>query len=234
MDPISQAKNLLEDLCEQIQVPGHSMEHFLAVWSHAKNAVENDRSDLNPKIKLEIELAALLHDADDKKLFKTTNYANARMILSSEKLAPAEIDIERVIQMIKLVSCSEGNTVTDCEKWMYIPRDSDRLEAIGQVGITRCLELADFYNQPMYVDSTPKSYTKEEVEANAKPDRFSAYQSGTKSLSTIDHFYDKLCHIGRKENLLSENNYVLKLAEERHNSMLNFVADFWCELKIVN
>src|SRR5204863_4319085 len=84
-----------------------------------------------------IILAALLHDADDRKFFGDSNYKNARYLL---RKIP-EGDVELVVHMIDLVSTSKNGNSTPVASsgWLLIPRYCDRLEAVGKIGIERCL-----------------------------------------------------------------------------------------------
>ena len=51
-------------------------------------------------------LAALLHDADDHKLYCTENNTNARSFLTAQKVAPEKI--ERICEAINAVSFSQN------------------------------------------------------------------------------------------------------------------------------
>jgi HD superfamily phosphodiesterase len=95
----------LRELMKNHNVGGHGVDHMIAVMNHAKAAVTCE--DLPDYIKEKIILAALLHDADDPKIFKDDivhnndtpeiskddiGYKNARLILNesltSEFLLP--------------------------------------------------------------------------------------------------------------------------------------------------
>ena len=58
---------------------GHGTEHTLRVWRNAMMIAETE-PDCDRNI---VSLAALLHDADDYKLFTTENNANARRFLEA-------------------------------------------------------------------------------------------------------------------------------------------------------
>ena len=121
-----QAQNLLVQVLQSGNVDtGHGLDHALAVLNHANNALQYE--DLPDDTKQAIQLAALLHDADDSKFFPDNNdNQNARYILRE---IGAENELaELVIKMIELVSCSKnGNTVVKPE-WLLLPRFADRLE----------------------------------------------------------------------------------------------------------
>ena len=84
----------------------HGILHALKVLKHAHSALEQCPK-LTQDIKLAIMLAALLHDADDKKYFpKNKNYQNARQIV--RKVYPDVEDL--VIEMIGYVACSANGS----------------------------------------------------------------------------------------------------------------------------
>ena len=61
---------------------GHDVEHTLRVYTNAMRIAQaEDPCDLEI-----VDLSALLHDADDDKLFHTENNANARMFLEERSV----------------------------------------------------------------------------------------------------------------------------------------------------
>ncbi|MBR4477151.1 MAG: hypothetical protein IKO96_00835, partial [Spirochaetales bacterium] len=77
----------------------------------------------------------LLHDADDHKLFETSDNANARAFLEGRDLDPDTI--ERICLVINSVSFSKNGTRAPSSIEGRIVQDADRLDAIGAVGIAR-------------------------------------------------------------------------------------------------
>lgn len=225
-DIVELAKQELKKLMVENNIADHhGYQHMIAVHNHAKSALEDEL--LLEENELAIELAALLHDVDDKKIFKNSqNNENARKIL--DKVLPLEYKndkfIELVIGMIELVSCSKNGSSKPRKSWMAIPRDADRLEALGSIGIQRCKEFNLSIGAPLHLDSTPRVHTEEELWKVATPERFANYKS---SDSMIDHFYDKLLHIGKPEYLMSCNSYILEEAAKRNQCMIQFVLQYW-------
>jgi len=82
-----------------------------------------------------VALAALLHDADDHKLFYTENNRNARAFLNAQKLDPETID--RICRDINAVSFSKNGAKKPETIEGRIVQDADRLDALGAVGIAR-------------------------------------------------------------------------------------------------
>ena len=211
----------LQTFCDVHKLPDdHGMSHFLAVFENAKCALEIEK--LSNSQNLCILLASLLHDVDDKKFFKTINNKNARDLLMNYV---CEEQISLIIEMISLVSTSEnGNSTIICkadEKWKLIPRDCDRIEALGNVGINRCYEYTLSIGNPIYTDSTPLPVTTLQLEAVCHG-RFDEYQKNKKSISMIDHFYDKLLHLHK---LSSGNKYLQEIADQRHTQMVEWLIE---------
>ena len=110
---------------------GHGADHVVRVYQNAMRIAENE-----PGCDREIvALAALLHDADDHKLFHTENNANARRFLS-ENAVPAD-RTERIIEAINSVSFSQNQGKVPATLEGKIVQDADRLDAVGAIGIAR-------------------------------------------------------------------------------------------------
>lgn len=110
---------------------GHDASHTLRVYQNALLIAENE----NPCNMEIVSLAALLHDADDHKLFHTENNSNARQFLASQKL-DKEL-IEEIIRAVNSVSFSRNRGRKPETIEGMIVQDADRLDAIGAIGIAR-------------------------------------------------------------------------------------------------
>lgn len=216
-------------------VAGHDIDHFIAVRNHAIKALKHE--NISDTKKIQVELAAMLHDVDDSKIFsQSVDYQNAKFILDTIFTKMSFVNIvsdcsydvfkQGIIVLISLVSCSKNGDDDVEESWMAIPRDADRLEAIGKIGIQRCTDYANHIKLPYYLDSTPRAKTSEEALLFATRDRFNRYKNGHKSVSMIDHYYDKLLHIGRPEYLCSNNPYILEKSNKRNQEMIDYVVNF--------
>ena len=110
---------------------GHDADHTIRVYRNAIQIAEKE-----PGCNIEIAaLAALLHDADDHKLFATENNANARKFLSEN--GAAEEEIERICAVINAVSFSKNKDRRPETPEAKVVQDADRLDAIGAIGIAR-------------------------------------------------------------------------------------------------
>jgi uncharacterized protein len=130
MDVIEAAKTYIEELFRN-DSGGHDAEHTLRVYRNALRIAERE-----PACDREIvALAALLHDADDHKLFRTENDAHARGFLEEHGFSPERID--RICRAIDSVSFSQNRGKHPETLEGKIVQDADRLDAIGAVGIAR-------------------------------------------------------------------------------------------------
>lgn len=110
---------------------GHDAEHSIRVYRNAL-LIAQDEPECNRHI---IALAALLHDADDSKLFNTENNANARSFLKQNGVNQDEV--EQICRIINSVSFSKNRGKIPPSIEAKIVQDADRLDAIGAVGIAR-------------------------------------------------------------------------------------------------
>ncbi|MBR5641680.1 MAG: HD domain-containing protein [Firmicutes bacterium] len=110
---------------------GHGFNHTMRVYRNAMKIAKTEPG----ADKETVALAALLHDADDYKLFQTENNANARRILAECGL-PQE-KIEMVCDAVNAVSFSKNRDKRPETPEACIVQDADRLDAIGAVGIAR-------------------------------------------------------------------------------------------------
>lgn len=109
---------------------GHGFDHSMRVWRNAMMIAQEEICD--PQI---VSLAALLHDADDYKLFATENNENARRFLETHGVARETAD--RICIAVNSVSFSKNKGKRPETAEGRIVQDADRLDAIGAVGIAR-------------------------------------------------------------------------------------------------
>ena len=110
---------------------GHDIAHSVRVYKNALKIAETEPScDM-----LVVSLAALLHDADDHKLFDNENNENACEFLSNNGV-PAD-KAEEIIKVINSVSFSQNRGKKPETIEGMIVQDADRLDAIGAIGIAR-------------------------------------------------------------------------------------------------
>lgn len=110
---------------------GHDASHSMRVYYNALRLADTE-TQCNRFV---ISLAALLHDADDHKIFQTENNQNARSFL--EKQQVDEITIEQICEVINGVSFSKNRGTRPKTLEGKIVQDADRLDAMGAIGIAR-------------------------------------------------------------------------------------------------
>lgn len=185
---------------------GHDYWHTIRVYRNACYI-----ADYEPCDKEIVELAALLHDVDDRKLFHTENYANARRIMAEEGISN-EI-IARVIDAIATVSFKGDDTVTPSTPEGKIVQDADRLDALGAIGIARAFAFGGSRGRAMYnpAERPAEHMTEEEYR--------------TRNGTTVNHFYEKLFLL--KDLMNTET--AKQIAERRDAFMHEFIDEFLSE-----
>jgi len=187
---------------------GHGIQHALRVYNNAKkiNKIEHG----NEKIVL---TAALIHDTVDKKLFDNFEERLEYVAKFLSINGYTDIEIEEIIYIISNISWNNGVNSELTGLNAKIVRDADRLDAIGAMGIIRTIEFGNSKNRDFYDDSNIKY-------VNGKKEFDNITQS------TLSHFYEKLLLL--KDNLHTDT--AKKMAEKRHNFMIEFLNEFYDEL----
>ena len=122
---------------------GHDVGHTLRVRRNALLLLrETPGCDA-----LVVELAALLHDADDPKLFSTANNENARAFLEREGVPPETV--EAVCAAVNAVSFSKNRDRRPETVEGRLVQDADRLDAMGAVGVARTFAYGGEHGRPM-------------------------------------------------------------------------------------
>ena len=185
---------------------GHDWFHTLRVFRTATRIAEAEGADAET-----VQLAALLHDVDDRKLSPETyeDKANARIFLSANNVDESRID--EICRIIGEISFAENCVPSTLEGKCV--QDADRLDAIGAIGIARAFAYGGNHNRLMYhPDIAPNpNMTKEE---------YSKSES-----TTVNHFYEKLFKLTDMMNTETAK----AIAMEREEFMRGFVAEFMDE-----
>ena len=182
-------------------VSGHDFYHTLRVHSTAMAIAREE--NCNREV---VMLGALLHDADDKKLFATEDYANARKLLLEYGASPELA--RQVIGVISTVSFGEGKTPDTIEG--KIVQDADRLDALGAVGIARTFAYGGSRGLPIH---DPEILPQ----MGMTPDQYRDHKG-----TSINHFYEKLLTL--KDTLHTQT--AKAIAEKRHRFMEMFLEEF--------
>ena len=187
---------------------GHDFYHTLRVYNNAILIAKTENCDLEI-----VSLAALLHDVDDYKIVgeESEKLNNAKSFLNSINYSQDRIDI--IYKIISQISFKVSETQVPDTIEGKIVQDADRLDAIGAIGIARAFAFGGNHRTPIH---------DPEVEAR---ENMSIEDYKKKNGTTINHFYEKLLLI--KDLMNTETSK--KIAEQRHNYMVNFLDEFYSE-----
>ena len=141
-DTIDAAKEYIERLFAG-NADGHGLDHSIRVYKNAMLLAETEPT----ADRFVVALSALLHDADDYKLFQTENNANARNFLKSANVDSETTD--RICEVINSVSFSKNRGKKPETIEGQIVQDADRLDAIGAIGIARTFAFGGKHNRSL-------------------------------------------------------------------------------------
>ena len=189
---------------------GHDWFHIERVYKNALLIAGEEDCDLQV-----VKLGALLHDIADSKFHdgdETIGPKIARDFLETQNVS-TEI-INHVIAIIENISFKGGNFEKNFSSIeLEIVQDADRLDALGAIGIARTFNYGGFKNRAIYDPNVQPnlSMSKEEYKNSDAP--------------TLNHFYEKLLLLKDKMNTKTGK----KLAQNRHDFMIRFLAQFYAE-----
>ena len=192
----------------------HAGEHLDKVVELCQEASK----ELSCYQRLVIKYAAELHETDDKKYGGDLTFKNAIEIMKQNEDLDDDF-IKDVVFVISLVSCSTNKDFIpeNAEPWHLIVRHADRLEGVD---IKRGIEYGLETGQPLFLDTTERATSVEDLYARlATKERYANYK---KSVSFIDHFYDKLLHILAG----IDNLYLKSLAGDKQEKMEQLCLKF--------
>jgi uncharacterized protein len=186
---------------------GHDWWHVYRVWKNAQNIGQKENADM-----FIVELAALLHDIADYKMYGGDDTVGPRIAREwLEKQSADEEVIKHVCEIIKEASFkgakveSKINTIEG-----MIVQDADRLDAIGAIGIARTFAYGGNKGREMY-------------DPAIKPEMHESFEQYKNNNSpTLNHFYEKLLLL--KEMMNTETGK--EIAKVRHEVMEKFLKDF--------
>lgn len=174
---------------------GHDFDHTLRVYRMATTIAKEENALLEI-----VQLAALLHDVDDRKLSPQTyeNKDNAVAFLRENDVEDQKVHL--IVEIISQISFSAGNGAPRTLEGKCV-QDADRLDAIGAIGIGRAFAFGGSRGRQIH-DPEGKDKT-----------------------TTIQHFYDKLLLLKDRMNTTAGK----RLAQHRHDFMQEFLDEFYCE-----
>lgn len=185
---------------------GHDIWHTIRVHDLAVSICRAEGGDMDI-----VRLSALLHDADDRKLFGDNGYANALRFMDSHGLALDTKDA--VLHVISQISFKGTDSVVPDTLEGRIVQDADRMDAIGAIGIARAFAYGGNRGRPMHVPGEgPKAGMDD-----------AAYRANEGT--SVNHFYEKLLLLKDMMN----TDTARRMAGSRHGFMLSFLEEFMSE-----
>lgn len=174
---------------------GHDFDHTLRVYHMATRLAIEEGADLQT-----VQLAALLHDVDDRKLSPETCDGKLRAVSFLRENGVEEGKILQIVDIISRISFSAQLPPPESIEGKCV-RDADRLDAIGAIGIARTFAFGGSRGRRMH--------DPEGVDKN----------------SSIQHFYDKLLRL--KDDMLTATGR--RMAVEIDRIMRQFLEQFYGE-----
>jgi len=204
----SLASDLLAFLPEDSTDGSHDLSHIHRVWMNVRRLQDKEGGDLEALL-----AATLLHDC--VAVEKNSPLRSQASTLSANKAAsilqrmgwPAP-RIELVAHAVQAHSFSAGVEPLTLEA--RILQDSDRLDAIGMIGVARCFYIAGRMGSALYDITTPT--------AIGRP-----YQD---KRFTIEHFHTKLLSLASGFQTVEG----ARLAAVRHARLKDFLDGFMEEI----
>ena len=137
-------------------------------------------------------------------------------MISKQFLSTLDLSSEisqQVLYIIKHMSYRAGkNNHVKLSIDGEIVRDADRLDAIGAIGIARTFQFSGHFGEPMWTET---KLSNEELHTSLVEELDN---------SAIKHFYEKLFKL---KDLM--HTPLQKLAEERHQFMIQYLKQFMSE-----
>jgi uncharacterized protein len=199
---------LLKYLPTSQQDGSHDLSHIHRVWVNVQRIQRVEGGDLQVLL-----AATVLHDC--VAVEKNSPLRDQASSLSADKAASILADlgwpsqrIEQVAHAVKTHSYSAGFAPQTLEA--RILQDSDRLDALGAVGIARCFYTAGRMGSALYDFENPAAQGRE-------------YQD---TAYAIEHFHTKLLKLASGFT----TGEAARLAAERHARLEAFLADFMDEV----
>ncbi len=203
-DTFHYVKNMFEN-----EGSGHDWWHISRVRNVALKIAEHEGGDV-----FIIEMAALLHDLDDDKLFGNEHETGSK---TKSWLMQVGLDnnlvnqIEEIINQVSFKGGMQKDENMSLEA--KIVQDADRLDAIGAIGIARAFAYGGSKGRLLY-------------HPGIEPIKYNSFEEYRKSNApTINHFYEKLLLLKERIN----TSYAKKVAQGRHDFMVQYLIRFFSE-----
>jgi uncharacterized protein len=202
----------------------HDEAHCYRVANSAKLIAENE-DGADPRLAY---VAGLLHDVLDSKLQDAATSLSAgdtlRNILTKSSDFVSAEEVDKIFLIIKSVGykniIKEGYDAFKLPVEYRCVQDADLLDAIGAIGVARCMAFSGKRNRKLF----GMSRLPEGTQGISHEEYMKAQNSATDS--AVDHFFDKLLTI--RPRLTTKLGQAL--AQQRHDFMCEFLKQLDVEL----
>ncbi|ORY02524.1 hypothetical protein K493DRAFT_277254 [Basidiobolus meristosporus CBS 931.73] len=202
--------------------PSHDWEHVHRVRNLALKLAHSVEG--KPDFEA-VEIAALLHDFNDKKYQESSEAFDVSGYLKSLGY-PAELSslVDRIVDNVSYRKELQYKALGEIDTWregcieLHIVQDADKLDAMGAFGIMRCAAFSGSRNILLYssqLDYMPDPKPTKDV-VTPRED------------SCVYHFHEKLLDL--KDSMKTKEG--IRLAKSRHEFMLQFLEQVDMEFSL--
>lgn len=190
---------------------GHNFDHIQRVIKTVKHILKDEPAD--PLVTL---AAAYLHDVADDKLVSNPQTLENEIKDFLNQLDFSNEQITEILYITHNLSFSKSLSANPPKLSLagQIVQDADRLDAIGAIGITRAIYYGGANSETIY---DPEIRPREKMNK-------SEYRNLSNE-TIINHFYEKLL----KLTAMMNTETAKKIAKNRHQYMIDFLAEFKAE-----
>lgn len=190
---------------------GHNFDHIQRVIKTAKRILQTEDADY-----LITLAAAYLHDVADDKLVDDPAALEHEIKEFLLKIDFTEEQVDEVLYITHNLSFSKSLSKNPPKLSLagQIVQDADRLDAIGAIGITRAIYYGGAHAETIYDPTIEPRQSMNKTE----------YRN-LNNETIINHFYEKLLKLTAMMNTPAAK----KIAEKRHQYMLDFLDEFKAE-----
>lgn len=214
--------------------PSHDMFHVERVVALTKHIYGKLKYVFTQEHKTTMTLAALLHDIKDHKYCSDPTACKTRIIEILQPFVETNCITPQIVEdvnfIVENVSFSkekkklqeEGissivmihEQSTPLEAMMAVVQDADRLDALGAIGIARCIAFASSKQAPFYDHKTIVAYYQEELQKITLLTAAKHFDT-----TVMGHFYVKLFHL----ESLFKTDVGKEMAKQRTQYMREYV-----------
>ncbi|KAF4655963.1 hypothetical protein FOZ61_007269 [Perkinsus olseni] len=211
----------------------HDMAHIERVVATTKAIHGRDEIAVGADRNLLLAVA-YLHDSFDRKYCPDTTMKAQEIVksLSEEPIglskSTAQFIIDKIHNMSYSAELKSGRSAESAaDPYIAIVQDADRLDAMGAIGICRCMAYSGAKDRPIVSEGGAEELQLQrrfvERPESTKP---TATQYAKGSPSAVAHFYEKLLQL--KDTMKTRTGG--QIAEQRHQFMLQFLDQIFAEI----